>query len=593
MTATPETQRALPDRGDAVEREWIIAAPHAERDTFAQSAGIAPLLAQILLLRGISRADQVPTFFTPDLRMLHPPAALPGTTEAAERLAEAVTRNERIFIYGDYDVDGVTATTILWHMLTRAGADVRFYIPSRLEEGYGLNVEALETIAREKGRVVITVDCGIAAPQAVQHANKLGLDVIITDHHQPGPDLPEAEVIVHPTAVGDSPNPDLSGAAVALKVAWALAQRLSGADKVQPKFREWLVEATAFAALGLVADCVPLTGENRCIVSFGLRQLCHTTNPGLQALIEVAGLTDKQRMDDFDVGFRLAPRLNAIGRMGHARLAVELFTRADAERAREIAATLDAENRRRQEVERKIVKQAEALVVERGYHKDSVRGIVLASNDWHPGVIGIVAARIVDRFHRPTFMIAIDGDTAQGSGRSVPHFPLHEVLQSCGEHLLSHGGHAMAAGVRLRPDQLDAFTTAFQAQAAQRLTDRDLQPKLHLDDEVPLAALTEDVVTSIERLAPFGQGNARPRLATEVVQLVDTPRAVGRNQGHLQFSVRQGNVYRKAIAFGRGSDLEVISQYRTVRVAFEPIISEWNGRRRVELKALDWKPAHA
>ncbi len=538
----------------------------------------------------MNSAGEVRPFLEPGFNLL-PPDTLPNAVAAAQRLAEAVQRGQRIVIYGDYDVDGITATTILWHVLKTAGADVRFYIPSRLEEGYGVNTEALETIARDGGNVVITVDCGITAVEPVRRARELGLEVIISDHHQPQATLPDGALIVHPTALGASANPNLSGAGVALKIAWALAQRLCGKERVDEPYRTHLCDATAFAALGLIADVVPLTGENRVIASFGLHQLTKTKNPGVRALIDVAGLAESKSYDDYDVGFRLAPRLNAIGRLGHARLAVELFTRADADKAREIAAMLDAENRKRQEVERQIVQQAEALVVERGFDREAYRGIVLASSEWHPGVIGIVASRLVERFHRPTILIALDDELGQGSGRSVRHFPLHEVLACCSEHLISHGGHAMAAGVKVRADRVAAFTEAFLAQAAQRLTPVDLRPKLHLDDEVMLDELTPEVVNDLQRLAPFGEGNPRPRLATSVVELAEPPRAVGRGAAHLQFAVRQGGAYRKAIAFGRGPEADWLAEQGRIRLAFEPILNEWNGQRKVELKTIDWQAA--
>ncbi len=549
------------------------------------------MLAQLLLARGVTSAADVRPFLQPEFKSLLPPESLPGAVPAAQRLAAAIRNQRQIVIYGDYDVDGITATSILWHALTLAGAPVRFYIPSRLEEGYGLNPEAITSLAADGAQTIITVDCGITACESATHARELGIELIISDHHQWRETLPDAAVIAHPAACGDSPNPHLSGAGVALKIAWALAQELSDATRVDPAYRDFLIEATAFAALGLIADVVPLIGENRIIASYGLRHLRHTENPGLRALLEVSGLNGNRNVDDYDVGFKLAPRLNAIGRMGHARLAVELFTRANPGRAQEIARLLDTENRRRQEVERQITKQAEALVLEKGFHRDSCRGIVLASDAWHPGVIGIVAARLVDRFHRPTMLIALENGTGQGSGRSVRHFPLHEVLESCSEHLLTHGGHAMAAGVRLQSDKLDAFTAAFQAEAARRLTLADLKPKLQLDDEITLNTLDPTVVDAIQRLAPFGQENPRPRLATGVVDLVDQPRAVGRAGNHLQFTVCQGGVYRKAIAFGRGTQLEDLREHRHLRVAFEPIINEWNGQRKVELRVLDWKPA--
>ncbi|MBK9119945.1 MAG: DHH family phosphoesterase [Phycisphaerales bacterium] len=396
------------------ETEWIIHPPHPERDAFARAAGIRPLLAQLLLQRGVTRADAVGSFLAPEFKGLLPPAELPGAVAAGARLAAAARAGRRIVIYGDYDVDGVTATAILWHTLRAAGAQVAFYIPSRLEEGYGVNGEALDRLKEEGAEVVVTVDCGITAVEEAARARALGLELIITDHHQPRAEHPDAAVLVHPTALGRSRNPDLSGAGVALKVAWALAQDFCGAERVAEPFRTCLLDATAFAALGLIADVVPLTGENRIITSFGLRRLAATTNPGLRALIAVAKLTERESFDDYDVGFRLAPRLNAIGRMGHARLAVELFTRADERRAQEIATTLDGENRNRQTVEKQIVREAERMVSDLGFDRESCRGIVLASPTWHAGVIGIVASRLVERFRRPTVLIALDDGMGQG-----------------------------------------------------------------------------------------------------------------------------------------------------------------------------------
>ncbi|MBU0638957.1 MAG: single-stranded-DNA-specific exonuclease RecJ [Planctomycetes bacterium] len=548
----------------------------------------------MMLNRDVRSAADVRRFLGPEFSELLPPERLPNAVAAGRRLAAAARSGQKIVIYGDYDVDGITATAILWQGLKLAGANVSFYIPSRLDEGYGLNAEALEAIAAEGGEVVVTVDCGITALEEAQRARQLGLELIITDHHQPRETLPAANLIVHPT-IGDDPaaNRDLCGAAVALKIAWALAQTICGESRVDSAYRDYLLDATALAALGLVADVVPLTGENRVIASYGLRQLCHTKNIGLQALIEVSGLAGKRKYDDYDVGFRLAPRLNAVGRLGHARLAVELFTRADADRAREIASMLDSQNRQRQSVERAILKQAEELVVEGGFDRDNCHGIVLASPDWHAGVIGIVAARLVERFGRPTVLIALKEGEGQGSGRSVRHFPLHEVLQACERHLVSFGGHAMAVGLRIRADQVAGFTDAFVAEAGRRLTPRDLRPRLELDDEVTLAALTTAVVDLLERMAPFGPGNPRPRLATTPVELVDAPRVVGRDGNHLQFTVRQGRDHRKAIAFGRGEDAVELADHRRLRLAFEPIINEWNGRRSVELKVLDWKWADA
>jgi len=568
--------------------EWIIAPPHPERQRLAREASITPLLAQLLLNRGIDEAPGVQRFLTPTWTELLPPERMPGAVEAGRRLAEAARDGRKIVIYGDYDVDGVTATTILWHGLTIADADVDYYIPSRLDEGYGLNIEALKQLRADGADLVVTVDCGVTAFDEARGAKDLGLELIITDHHEPKDSLPDAPIIAHPTACGDSGNPHLSGSGVAFKVAWAMARHLCGGEKTNPRFRDFLVEATAFAALGLVADVVPLISENRVLAAFGLRQLCHANNPGLKALIEVSGLSGKRSYNEYDVGFMLAPRLNAVGRLGHARTAVDLFTSADADRATEIAADLNEHNRKRRNLESEIVKQAETMVVERGFNRDNRRGIVLACPDWHPGVIGVVASRLVDRFHRPTVLISMDGDQGQGSGRSIRHFPLHQVLAECSKHLISFGGHAMAAGVRVEADRVEAFTESFMQQAEQRLTPADLIPKLRLDDEVDLADLTAATIEDVQKMAPFGIGNPKARLATGTVELADEPRLVGQNGRHLSFTVRQGREYRRAIAFGRGELIDQLRDHRRFSLAFEPLINEWNGRKKVELNVIDW-----
>lgn len=573
-------------------RDWVIAPPATARQDLARQAGVSTLLAQLLLNRKIDSAAEARAFLTPEFRSLLPPERLPGAVEAGARLLAAAREKRRIVIYGDYDVDGVTASAILWHGLRLAGADVDYYVPKRLEEGYGVNTEALRRLAADGARLVITVDCGVTAHEQARVARELGVELIITDHHEPRGGLPEADLVVHPTARGVSENPHLSGAGVALKVGWALAQAMSEGRQVAPELREYLLDATAFAALGLIADVVPLTGENRIIATYGLRRLRSTPNAGLRALIDVSGLQGKGHYDDYDIGFVLAPRLNAIGRLGHAAAAVELFTRAGAARANEIAQRLDGLNRERQEVERGIVKQAEAMVVERGFDRESCRGIVLASPEWHPGVVGIVASRMVDRFCRPSVLIALEGGQGQGSARSVVHFPLHEALARCGQHLLSHGGHAMAAGVRVEEKRLADFTTAFLSEAAYRLTDADLRPRLRIDDEVALADLTTEVVTPMHRMAPFGVGNARPIFCTGPVDVVET-RPVGRNGAHLQLRVRQDGAHRKAIAFFAGEMAEQLRDRSRVRLAFEPVLNEWNGRTSVELKVVDWKPVES
>ncbi len=552
--------------------------------------GLDPLIAQLLASRGLDSPEKAEAFLNPCFRDLHDPDTLPNATAAARRLLDAARQKRPIVIYGDYDVDGVTGVAILWHALRMLDADVEAYIPSRFDEGYGVNSEALQALAGRGARLVVTVDCGITAVGPAARARALGIELIITDHHQPRDTLPDA-LIVHPTALGMSSNPNLSGAGVAMKVAWALARLACGRSRVDDRFRAYLMDATALAALGLVADLVPLTGENRVLATFGLRQLPHVRNPGLRALIEVSGLAGQKRYDEYHVGFMLAPRLNAIGRMGHAIDAVELLTTAEGSRARELAAKLDRLNRQRQDLEKRIYTQAAEMVIQRQMHRAGCHGIVLASDQWHVGIVGIVASRIVERFGRPAVLIALDDDgSGQGSGRSVPHFPLHQVLAECSDVLESYGGHAMAAGVRIRREQVPAFTQRFQQQAARRLRPADLAPRLRLDAEIELARLSTELVDTIQRMAPFSIDNPRPRLTTPPVELVEPPRTVGRNAAHLALTLRQGDAVRRAIAFGRGAWACWLTEQRKLRIAFEPMINEWNGRRRVELRILDIQP---
>jgi single-stranded-DNA-specific exonuclease len=511
---------------------------------------------------------------------------LPGAKEAAGRIADAARTKSKIVLYGDYDVDGITGVAILWHVLALAGAEVSFYVPHRIEEGYGLNLDATKRLVQDGARMIITVDCGITAVEEAAVLAETDVQLIITDHHTPQESVPRAAVIVHPTFGGTCPNPHLSGSGVAFKLAWAIAQQLSGADRVSDDFRDLLTGMLPLAALGTIADVVPLLGENRIIAKHGLAGLAITALPGLRALIDSAGLRGA-KIDGCDVGFKLGPRLNAAGRMGHARLAVELLTSAVPERAREIAMYLEGHNRSRRTTERRITSQAVEMVESNDLASDARRAIVLASEAWHAGVIGVVAARLVDRYHRPTILIALSGGEGQGSGRSIRHFDMNAALRACSAHLLSFGGHPMAAGLRITEGCVEPFTEAFVAVANNRLTGSELIEKLRLDAQVALDELTLPLAEAIIGLGPFGVGNPKPRFATDWIELADEPRRVGQRQDHLQATFRQNGVRIKAIGFGMGSGLEDLKQHRRCRVAFEPIINEFNGRRSVEMQILD------
>lgn len=551
----------------------------------ATSLKISPVVAQCLHNRGLDDLESARAFLQPRLNNLHPPEALAGAAQAAERLAHAARQGRRIVIYGDYDVDGITGTAILWHVLRLGGADVDFHIPHRLEEGYGLNADALRRVADGGAHVVVTVDCGITALSEAELASELGLELIITDHHRPPDQLPHAH-IVHPAAEPDYPNPHLCGAGVAFKLAWALAKCFCGAERVSGPYRQLLTEAMPLVALGTIADVVPLVGENRALAWYGLRGLAGCRLPGLPALIESAGLSP-DKIDSLDVGFALAPRMNAAGRMGHARLVVELLTRADETRAREIAAYLGEQNRRRQALEREIFRQARQMAVDRKMHTDGFRAIVLAKDDWHPGVIGIVASRMVEEFAKPTILIAVGDQGGQGSGRSVEAFNMYEGLAAAREHVTAFGGHHMAGGLRIEPAKIGAFAEAFTAYANGVLTPEDLKHTVRLDSVIRLAALSEPLVESLEGFGPYGVGNPRPRFATGLLQLIGEPRCVGKSRDHLMFSVSQDGTLRRAIAFRQSHQMPPLMDARCCRLAFEPYINEYRGRRTVELRVAD------
>lgn len=566
-------------------KEWMIPPPWTGLEEAVKRLRVSPLVAQILHNRQLAEPGAAGAFLDPQLKDLIDPEALPGATAAAERIAACVSRGEKIVLYGDYDVDGIMGVSILYHVLRLAGATVDFYVPHRLEEGYGLNAEALAKLAEQGAKMVVTVDCGVTSCAEADQAKTLGVELIITDHHMAKEQLPAA-LIVHPGLEEGAVNPHLCGAGVAFKLAWAVARRVSGSQRVPSPYREFLVDALCLAALGTIADVVPLVGENRIITRFGLAGLPRCGLAGVRALIDSANLRN-DKIDAYHVGFLLAPRVNAAGRMGHARLAVEMFARADEARAREIAMYLEEQNAQRQAVGRKTTKQACELVERLGMDADSCHGIVLAEEGWHAGVIGIVASRLVDQYRRPTVMIAMDGDSGQGSARSVAHFQLHEVLSACGEHLETFGGHAMAAGLRIRAENVGPFREAFTEIANNKLTPADLRPRLRLDAQVTLGELSEETVERVLALGPFGMGNPKPRLATDWLSIDGEPRCVGKNGNHLQFAVRDNGTFRKAIGFGMGEHLQDLLDHRQCRVAFEPIINDFNGRRSVELQIQD------
>ena len=579
-----------------MERRWRIR-PHDEARIAAleRAAGVSPVVAKLLLARGIGDPEQANSFLDAKLTGLRDPESLPGLTAAADQVHAAVQQGRRIVIYGDYDADGMTATGLLYCCLRLLGANVGYYVPNRLEEGYGLNDEALQKIASRGASMVISVDCGIGSTAEAETARQLGLELIITDHHElsGGDVLPAAAGIVHPRLPGSAyPFAGLCGAGVAFKLAWALCQRASEAKRVKPAMRDFLLAAVGLAAVGTVADVVPLLDENRILVRHGLVSLRERPLPGIAALLRVTGLDQKPQLSAEDIAFMLAPRLNAAGRLGQAQLGVELITTESPERAGNLADYIHELNGTRDTLERSVYLAAHKQLKEQ-FDPEAEPALVLAGVAWHPGVIGIVAGRLAEKYHRPVVIISWDQVGAKpgiGSARSVGRLNLHQALTACGRHLLSHGGHAAAAGLKIEESKLEAFRADFCEYVAGEVSQEDRIAEVQIDAEATLSQLTLKTLEQIEQLAPFGNANPRPVLCASGVTLADAPRRMGSGERHLSVRVRQHGVTIRGVAFGQGEAADDLARLEApLDLAFRPVINEFNGRRSVEMHLVDWR----
>ncbi len=554
---------------------------------------ISAVTAQVLVKRTDGTPEVVGEFLARKLTQLHDPERLPGVSAAADRIVAALKSQRRITVYGDYDVDGVTAVSVLWHCLKLAGGQVDYYIPSRLEEGYGLNCDALRQLhAEDPARLVVTVDCGITSCAEAALAKELGLELIITDHHTPDTSLPEADVLVHPRLTGEYPFGELCGVGVAFKLAWAVCARLGDGKKASPAMREFLLSALGLTAIGTVADCVPLVDENRVIVHYGLQSLGGRASLGMKELLKIANLGDRKELQAEDVAFSLAPRINAAGRLGQARLAVELLTTDQPDRAVSLAKYLDELNRNRQTVERKMLKQAKELVTDCEAWAGN-QALVLAHEDWHPGVLGIVAGRVAEHFQKPAILFALTAgkEFASGSGRSYGGYNLHAGVTVCREMLASFGGHHAAIGLRIEPGRIDSFREEFVRVVSTDTVLAAVEDELAIDAEVRLADVSVRSVTELEQLGPFGMGNRRPILAASRVELAGPPRKMGEGDRHLALTLRQYGVTIRAVAFGRAEWAEELAACGpNFSVCFQPVINRFNGQERAELQLIDWQP---
>lgn len=579
-------------------KQWRIHQHDADRIRAIEKAiNVPAVVAQLLVSRGLDNPETAQRFLDPRLSHLRDPDDLPGAATAAARIEAAVQAGHRITVYGDYDVDGITATAILYRCLRLLGADAGYYLPNRLDEGYGLSADALRKLAAQGTKQVVTVDAGITATAEAAVARELGIELIITDHHLPGETLPEAAAIVHP-GLPTAPYPfaGLSGSGVALKLAWSLCRRVAGADKVTDRMRDFLMQAVGLASLGTVADVVPLVDENRVLVRHGLTSLTNFPTIGITALCRVAELDQKSALNTEDIGFALAPRMNAAGRLGQAQLALELLVTDNPTRASELADYINELNGSRQHLERSIYRAANKQAQEE-FDPESDAALVLAGRGWHAGVIGIVAGRLAEKYHRPVVVCSIDElgvKPCVGSARSIRGFDLHAALAACDDHLLTHGGHAAAAGVKVEEASLDAFRQELCEQVANRITHEDLVSELWIDAEVPLSGLTKTSIAQMEQLAPFGQDNPRPLLCTSEVTLAEAPKQIGGGGRHLSLKVAQHGVTLRAVSFGSGERIDEFNKTDTPwAIAFRPVINEFRGRRTVEIQMVDWQPAES
>lgn len=563
---------------------WIVPEPPdpAAVAALCTSLSLSEQVATLLLIRRYADDEAARKFLRPRLEQLRDASLIKGAETAVERLARACNESETVLVHGDYDVDGICSTTILTRVLRQFGANAVPFIPNRMTDGYDLGPAGVAKAVEVNAAVVVTCDCGTSAVEPVAELCRTGIDVIVTDHHLPGSALPACLAILNPNQEeGDNPDKDLAAVGVAFKLALALARKLGRNDA-------FIWRMIDLVALATIADVAPLTGENRILVRYGLRMLSETDNIGLRAMIRAAGLDSKQ-ITAGRVGFILAPRLNAAGRMKSAMLGVELLLCEDVHKANEMARALEELNELRQAEDQKVLADARDMVAE--LDLDSTFGIVLAKDGWHPGVIGIVASRLVEEFGRPAVLIALDGETGKGSGRSISRLHLRDALEECGDLLMRFGGHRMAAGVTISRERVAEFARRFNEVAASHLTPDDLIPDVHIDLEVAIECANEDLEKMLRHFEPFGVGNPTPVLVARGVRLAGDPRTVGANGLKLRLSTGAGEL--EAIGWGMAHRFDEFKGVPLVDVAFRLERDEFRGTSRLQARIADITPRFA
>ncbi|HYX30547.1 MAG TPA: single-stranded-DNA-specific exonuclease RecJ [Pyrinomonadaceae bacterium] len=579
MTAAPSPQKK--------KKKWII----REREDacaaqLASGLGVSPIVASLLISRGYDNAAKANAFLNPSLDQLHDPSLMLGMSEAVERLLRAIEKQEPILIYGDYDVDGTTGTAVLLRALRMLSATAGYHVPHRFTEGYGIRQEALEQAAHDGYKLVVSVDCGITAHEPLHWARANGLDIIVTDHHLPDADegAPPALAVLNPNQRGCSyPDKNLAGVGVAFKLIHALF-RARGREAVVPGFLKMV-------AIGTVADVAKLIGENRAIVALGLSDLPRAVNPGLRALIDIAGCGDDGEMTAYDLGFRIGPRINAAGRMDAARAVVELFDAQKHEAAKRLAEHLDTRNRERMEAQREIFNRAIEEFESSGTDMNRCYAAVIAGDGWHRGVIGLAASKIAERLNRPCVVISLDGDVGHGSARSIAAYHLFDGITSCRDLLDKFGGHSHAAGLSIKREHIDEFRRRLNEHAASCLTEDDLIPAIEIDAEVSPKELGFKLSQDLRVLEPFGAGNPRPVFMTRGFRLISEPQII--KEQHVKLRVCGDDNRPFEAIWWRGVD-EIEATPRTnerIDLAYEFEARSWQGDIRLQLNVRDMRAA--
>jgi single-stranded-DNA-specific exonuclease len=564
-----------------MKKRWrILSADNQKVDALQQSLRIHPALCQVLVQRGIETFEQAKNFFRPQLADLHSPWLMKDMEKAVARVLLAMERGEKILVFGDYDVDGTTAVASMFRFLRKTYPAVDFYVPHRYREGYGVSKAGIE-FAREQGMtLIISLDCGIKSADLIAYAQTIGIDFIVCDHHLPDLELPPAIAILNPKQPGcPYPFKELCGCGVGFKLITALSERM-GLPPGTP------FEYLDLVATAIAADIVPVTGENRILAYHGLQKVNNQPNPGIRALAQLSGLT--RALHITNLVFMIAPRVNAAGRMDDARKAVELFISDSPEEAHRFGEMLHSDNTGRKEADSSITAEALTLINENEDWKARNSTVVFQPH-WHKGVVGIVASRLIEHYHRPTVVLTRSGEFAAGSARSIPGFNLYEAIHACREHLLGYGGHFAAAGMTLEPSQVDAFREKFESVVSASIKPEQLIPELVIDAEIALRDIRQPFFDIISQMEPFGPENTRPVFITRSV--TDTGYSKILKEEHLRVSVRQQDCRIQGIGFGMGDKLGLLQQNKWVDIVYTIDENEWNGQTTLQLRLLDIRPA--